>query len=418
MKRLFTVAALFGCVAIVAACAGAGCDPSGLAPGLTGEGLNQPGDGSPSIFVSPAEQDVADDEDAILVAETANLPEAGADADGIHGAAKLRWTITKGGGGFKPVSTSGPAAQAAPTIDTVPDGQFGNVAVYVPVLGSSGTVEIRVEVIRPTDRTVINEFGEASQELEDLVLTSADAVIHINDLLRLELTPPFTKLPSGGVVELKAVFKAEEDDLAGPDDAEGAGEEPADEPSDIHYEWKMTGLAGAGDLQSQADSDTAVFTAFTEAATFTISVKTTETLADGTELVNGPAYAVVQVDPSLRTVNTFSYYLARDESTDADYYNIFAWVYIPKIQGALSYSVVGQDMHDDEYYSEGWSWSFSRNVTTDVFSGNLEESGGAYRFGLSSAGGSIASGGLAGAYGWMDARFSGMRVLVTAVVGD
>lgn len=418
MKRLFTVAALFGCVAIVTACAGAGCDPSGLAPGLTGEGLNQSGDGSPSVFVSPADQDVADDEDAILVAETANLPEAGADADGIHGAAKLRWTITKGGGGFKPVSTSGSVAQAAPTIDTVPDGQFGNVAAYVPVLGSSGTVEIRVEVIRPTDRTVINEFGEASQEHEDIVLASAGAVIHINDLLRLELTPPFTKLPSGGVVELKAVFKTEEDGLVDTEDTEDVGAEEADERINIHYEWKMTGLAGAGELQSQADSDTAVFTAFTEAATFTISVKTTEMLPDGTELVNGPAYAVVQVDPNLRTVNTFGYYLVRDESTDADYYSVVAWVYIPRIQGALSYSVVGQDMHDDAYYGEGWTWSFSRSATTDVFSGNLEESGGAYRFGLSSASGAITSGGLAGAYGWMEGRFSGMRVLVTAVVGD
>jgi hypothetical protein len=50
-----------------------------------------------------------------------------------------------------------------------------------------------------------------------------------------------------------------------------------------------------------------------------------------------------------------------------------------------------------------------------TFSG-LEESGGAYRFGLSSGGGPASFAG--DVFAHSDARFSGMRVIVTAVVED
>jgi hypothetical protein len=395
MKRMSLRTALTACTALLLTCSGAICD----SPGLTGGGLNKPGSGKTSVSLSPEDQDIRDDQDALLAATTANIPEAGTSADGIHEEARLRWTIMEGSGGLKPVSTEAAAGDALATIDTFPDGDYGNVATFVPLLDSSGTVKVRVEVIRPTNRTVINEFGEASQEFENIVLATADAVIHINDLLRLELTPKFTKLPSGGKLQLRAVFQAED-----------TAEESPSTATSIRYDWRMTGPAGAGDLQSSSDSDTATFTAFSEAATFTISVRTTETLEDGSQRINGPASAVVQVDPKLRTVNTFGYYFARDESEDADYYNVVAWVYVPRIDNALTYTVVGQDMHDESYYGDGWSWSFTAGLS------GLEVSDGEYRFGLSSASG--AAGGAGDAIGWMDGRFAGMRVLVTAVVQE
>lgn len=382
-----------------------GCDPSGLAPGLTGE--SNPllgGSTSPSIEVTPGEQNITDQDYAFLYASTANLPEASTDNDGIHAAARIRWTIVSGTGGLNLVDPNSSASlNNAKTIDTDPATDFGGAVLYFPDLGTSGEIVVKAEVIRPTDRTVINEFGEASQEHEDIVLATAQGIIHVNDELRLRLTPPVTILPSGGTVSLEAVLEALSG-TSGQDDL------------NFRYEWNMTGLAGAGDLQSSPDSKTAVFTAFTEAATFTITVKAIETLSDGRELVNGPASATVQVDPKLRTVNTFGYYLSRDESADSDYYNVVARVYIPKVQGAISYRIVGQGMHDSAYYGTGYSWSFSGNPPTGSIP--IVEVGGGYSFGLSSASGSIASGGLAGAFGWMESRFAGMRVIVTATVAN
>lgn len=383
-----------------------GCDPSNLAPGLTGESNPLlPGTAGPSIELTPTEQNISDQEYAFLYASTANLPEASTDNDGIHAAARIRWTIISGTGGLNLVDPNSSASlNNAKTIDTDPASDFGGAVLYFPDLGTSGEIVVKAEVIRPTDRTVINEFGEASQEHEDIIVATAQAVIQVNDELRLRLTPPVTTLPSGGTVSLKAILEALN------------GTTPEKAGLKIRYEWNMTGLAGAGDLQSSADNDTAVFTAFTEAATFTVTVKAIETLTDGSEKVNGPASATVKVDPKLRTVNTFGYYLSRDESTDSEYYSVVARVFIPKVQGAISYRIVGQGMHDGAYYGTGWSWNFSGDPPTGSIP--IEDEGGAYSFGLSSAGGSIASGGLAGAYGWMESRFSGMRVIVTATVRD
>ncbi len=124
----------------------------------------------------------------------------------------------------------------------------------------------------------------------------------------------------------------------------------------------------------------------------------------------------MRVDPKLRTVTTFGCYFSQDVSTDPEVYVVTAFVYIPRVQGATSYSVVGQGMHDSAYYGTGWSWYFSGNPPTGGIP--IEDVGGGYRFGLSLASGSLASGGLAGAYGWMDSRFSGMRVIVTAAVPE
>ncbi|MDX2199149.1 MAG: hypothetical protein SF069_09280 [Phycisphaerae bacterium] len=383
----------------------AGCDVSGLAPGLTGDSNPLlPGSAEPSIVVTPADQNIDDQEYAFLYASTANLPEASTDNDGIHGPAQIRWTIVSGAGGLNLVDPSSTATlNNAKTINTDPASDFGGAVLYFPDLGTSGEIVVKAEVIRPTNRTVINEFGEPVQEQEDIVIATAQAVIHVNDELRLKLTPPVTVLPSGGTVSLEAVLEALSG-TSGQDDL------------NLRYEWNMTGLAGAGDLQSSPSSKTAVFTAFSEAATFTVTVKAIETLEDGTERVNGPASATVKVDPRLRTVNTFGYYLSRDESTDPAYYSVVARVFIPKVQGAISYRIVGQGMHDSAYYGTGWSWSFAGDPPTGSIP--IMEEGGGYSFGLSLAGGSIASGGLAGAYGWMDSRFSGMRVIVTATVAD
>ena len=382
-----------------------GCDPSGLAPGLTGESNPfLPGGSGPSIEVTPADQNISEQEHAFLYASTANLPDASTDNDGIHAAARIRWTIVSGTGGLNLVDPASTAAlNNASTLTTDPATDFGGAVLYFPDLGTSGEVVVKAEVIRPTDRTVINEFGEASQEHEDIILATSQAVIHVNDELRLRLTPPVTILPSGGTVSLEAVLEALSG-TSGQDDL------------NFRYEWNMTGLAGAGDLQSSPDSRTAVFTAFSEAATFTVTVKAIETLSDGREQVNGPASATVKVDPRLRTVNTFGYYLSRDESTDSNYYSVVARVFIPKVQGAISYRIVGQGMHDSAFYGNGWSWSFSGDPPTGSIP--ITEEGGGYSFGLSSASGSYASGGLAGAFGWMESRFAGMRVIVTATVAD
>lgn len=377
---------------------GGTCDPSNLAPGLTGEGNPLlPGGNGPGIALSPADQDMTDQDYAFLFATTANLPEASTDNDGIHAAARIRWTIVSGSGGLNRIDPGTTAPDNATTLDTDPTTEVGSSVLYFPETGASGEVKIKAEVIRPTDRTVINEFGEPSQEHEDIVVATAEAVIHVNDRRRLRLTPPVTTLPSGGTVSLKATL---ENGLA--------------QGSTIRYEWNMTGLAGAGELQSSSDSDTAVFKAFTEAATFNVTVKAIETRADGSEEVNGPATAVVRVDPKLKTVTTFGYYFSRDESTDPSVYVVVARVYIPKVQGATSYSIKGQGMHDSAYYGTSWSWYFSGNPPTGSIP--IEDMGGGYSFGLSLASGSLASGGLAGAYGWMDSRFSGMRVIVTATV--
>lgn len=380
---------------------GAECDSAGL---------NLPGFGQPSLSLVPAEQDIADTDTAVLAVMTANLPEAATDAGGIHGEPMLRWTITQGGGGLRPFSASEAAPEKAAKIDTDPGDGYGNVVEYVPDSGASGVVTILVEAIRPTDRTTMNEFGEPVTEHEDVVIagTSAIAVVHVNDTLRLKLTPKSTTLPAGGVVSLKAVFTSD-----GSDGREGQVIAAPDSARSIEYEWGFFGTAGAADFQSQASSDTGVFTAFNEAAVFTITVKATVTYEDGSVEVNGPASATVQVDPKLKTVNTFGYYFAKDESTDGDYYYVVAWMYIPKIEGAISYTVVGQDMHDDAYYGTGLTFSFSKSG--DSFPG-MEDAGGDYRVGLSSASGAIPA--IDGAYAWMESRFSGMRVIVTAVVQE
>ncbi len=398
-----------GIILIVAFCVlspflAGGCDPSNLAPGLTGESNPLlPGNTSPSIEVTPNEQFINDQEYAFLYASTANLPEASTDNDGIHAAARIRWTIVSGSGGLNRVDPNSSAnLDNAKIVDTDPATDFGGAVLYFPDLGTSGDIVVKAEVIRPTDRTVVNEFGEASQEHEDIIVATAQATIHVNDELRLKLTPPVTILPVGGTVSLKAVLEALN------------GTTPDEAGLNIRYEWNMTGLAGAGDLQSSPDNDTAVFTAFTEAATFTVTVKAFETLADGSEKVNGPASATVQVDPKLRTVNTFGYYLSRDESTDPDYYNIVARIFIPKVEGAIGYKIVGQGMHDSAYYGTGWSWYFSGNPPTGIIP--IEDVGGGYSFGLSSGSGAAAFAG--DVYAWMDSRFAGMRVIVTATVAD
>lgn len=384
----------FALVAFIPVLMGGACDPSGLVPGLTGNG--------PSIVVSPPDQDITDSEYAFLYASTANLPEPSTDSDGIHAAARIRWTIVSGTGGLNRIDPSATTGlENAKTLDTDPATDVGGAVLYFPDLGTTGEVTVKAEVIRPTQRTVINEFGEPSQENEDIIIATAQAVIHVNDLRRLQLTPPVTTLPSGGTVSLQATLERETGEVEG---------------TDVRYEWNMSGLAGAGELQSSADSDTAVFKAFTKAATFNITVKAIETLADGSERVNGPASAVVRVDPKLKTVTTFGYYFSRDESTDPSVYVVVARVYIPKVEGATSYSIVGQGMHDSAYYGTHWSWSFSGNPPTGSIP--IIEMGGGYSFGLSLASGSLASGGLAGAYGWMDSRFSGMRVIVTATLPE
>lgn len=381
---------------------GGACDPSNLAPGLTGESNPLlPGGSGPGIAVSPADQDMTDQDYAFLFATTANLPEPSTDNDGIHAAARIRWTIVSGTGGLNRIDPSSSSPDNAKTLDTDPATAVGSSVLYFPDAGASGEIKIKAEVIRPTDRTVINEFGEPSQEHEDIVVATAQAVIHVNDRRRLRLSPPMTTLPSGGTVSLKATLDK--------DVAQGQG-------SSIRYEWNMTGLAGAGELQSSSDNDTAVFKAFTEAATFNVTVKAIETRVDGSEDVNGPATAVVRVDPKLKTVTTFGYYFSRDESTDSSAYAVVARVYIPKVQGATSYSIKGQGMHDSAYYGTSWSWYFSGDPPTGIIP--IEDMGGGYSFGLSLASGSMASGGLAGAYGWMDSRFSGMRVIVTATLAD
>lgn len=376
---------------------GQSCDSSG--------GLNLPGFNKATLFVQPDEQDIADDEDTLLIAETANLPEPSTDSDGIHAAAMIRWEIMAGGGGLRTVSGSVAAGEKSNMVVTDPTTDYGSVVQYVPDFDQSGTVMVHITLIRPTDRTEIDAFGMPHTQHEDIVLAEDDAIIHVNDKRRLAITPKATVLPAGGMVTLQAIFNAPNDDPSLPDVKD----------SDVTYEWNYSGLAGAGSLESSPDSDSAVFTAFNEAATFTISLKTTETLKDGKTLVSGPVYATVQIDPKLNVVHTFGYYFSKDESDDPDYYSVVAWVYVPKIQGAISYTVVGQDMHDDAYWGTGHTWGFSAADST--FSG-LEDDGGSYRFGLSSAGGAIASNGIGGAFAWMESRFSGMRVLVTAVVQE
>lgn len=368
-------------------------------------GLNLPGFNKATLSVQPDTQDIADDEDTILIAETANLPEPSTDSDGIHGPAMIRWKITSGGGGLRAVSVTQTAGDKAAEVVTDPSAEYGNVVQYVPDLDQSGEVKIHIDVFRPTDRTEIDQFGAPQTQHEDIVVAEDEAIIHVNDKRRLAITPKATVLPAGGTVTLKAVFNAPNDDPSLPDVKD----------SEVTYEWNYSGLAGAGSLESSPDSDSAIFTAFNEAATFTISLKTTETLKDGKTLVSGPVYATVQINPKLNVVHTFGYYFSKDESDDPDYYSVVAWVYVPKIQGAISYTVVGQDMHDDAYWGTGHTWGFS---TADSTFGGLEDEGGSYRFGLSSAGGAIASNGIGGAYAWMESRFSGMRVLVTAVVQE
>ncbi|MCB9854580.1 MAG: hypothetical protein H6818_02750 [Phycisphaerales bacterium] len=381
--------------------AGADCEDTGL---------NIPDPIATSLSVAPEDQDISDTDTAILAAMPENPPAASTDADGIHADPRLRWTITQGGGGLRAFSVDEAAPEKSPTIDTDIGDGFSNVVEYVPDSGASGEVRIKVEVYRPTDRIDVNSFGEPVMEHEDIVVASAEAVVHVNDALRLKLTPKATTLPAGGVVSLKAVFTSD-----GSDGREGQIISAPASVKSIEYEWHYFGLAGAADLQSDPNSDTAVFKAFNEAAAFTITVKATVTYDDDRVEVNGPASATVQIDPKLKTVNTFGYYLSKDESTESDFYYVVAFVYVPKIQGAISYAVVGQDMHDDAFYGTGANWAFSQ--AGGSFSG-LEDVGGDYRFGLSSASGAIASGGLGGAYSWMESRFSGMRVIVTAVVQE
>ena len=253
----------------------AGCDVSGLAGGLTGEENPFLSDNtSPRVEVTPGDQDIDDQDYALLYASTANLPEASTDNDGIHAAARIRWTIVSGTGGLNLVDPASSAAlNNASTLTTDPATDFGGAVLYFPDLGTSGEIVVKAEVIRPTDRTVINEFGEPILEHEDIVIATDQAVIHVNDELRLKLTPPVTTLPAGGKVSLKAILEAlqsagEAPNLPG--EAPGAGGDDAD--LNVRYEWNMTGPAGAGDLQSSPDSDTAESTAFSEAATFTVTV--------------------------------------------------------------------------------------------------------------------------------------------------
>jgi hypothetical protein len=391
---------------------GAACNVAGLSDGLTGEGNPfLPGNSEPFVEVSPTEQDIADTDYAVLLATTANLPEASTDNDGIHAAPLLRWKVLSGGGTLETVDRSATTLENNTTLDSDPTGEFGSAAIYFPDAGASGAAVVQCEVIRPTNRTVIDEFGEAQQEMEDIVVATSRATIHVNDSGRLKLTPSATTLPAGGVLSLKAILEAEISD--GIDEA--TNDEDA-EPSELVYEWNMTGLAGAGELQSATDSDTARFTAFTEAATFTISVKTRETTPDGRVIVNGPAHAVVKVDPKLRTVNTFGYYLSKDDETAAGSYYVVAYVYFPKIEGAINYTVVAQGMHDEAYYGEGYTWNFS--VVNGQIYGGATDDGGAYKVGLSSATGSTLGDNLSNAFAWMESRFSGMRVIVTATVQD
>ncbi len=398
----FTLVALLCAAVLVAPIA---CDSASLLGGL--------GD-KPAIEIAPADQEITDHDYAILHASTANVPEPSEDSDGIHLAAMLRWEIVSGGGTLERVDPESTALENAKIMKTDPANEYGAVVLYFPESGASGEVTIKCEIIRPTERTVINEFGEPVRESEDISIASSEAIIHVNDMMRLRLTPPTTTLPAAGTVSLKAIFEIEPSDI--PDMDPGDADSPQAEPANIRYEWSMSGLAGAGELQSQSDSPDAVFTAFAEEATFTISVKTIETLEDGEEVVNGPAHAVVHVDPKLKVVHTFGYYLASDFSDDPDSYWVVAWLYFPKIQGAISYQIVAQGMHDDAFYGTGWTWNLT--VAADGSITDIHDAGGSYRIGMSGASGSIASGGLGGAYAWMESRFSGMRAIVTAVVRE
>lgn len=408
-QRLNRISALVALIPLL----NGGCDPSNLAPGLAGDSNPfLPDNTSPSIAVTPGDQDIDDQDYAFLYASTANLPEPSTDNDGIHAAAQIRWTIVSGTDGLNLVDSSA-SLNNAKTIDTDPATDLGGAVLYFPDLGTSGEVVVKAELIRPTDRTVINEFGEALQEHEDIILATSQAVIHVNDELRLKLTPPVTTLPAGGRVSLKAILEALQNaegtpDLPGEEADAGGG----DAVLNIRYEWNMTGLGGAGDLQSSPDSDTAGFTAFSEAATFTVTVKAIEVLNDGGERVNGPASATVKVDPKLRTVNTLGYYLPKNVSTDPAYHYTVAWVYFPKIEGAISYRIVGQGMHDNAYYGTSWSMAVEGPPPAG---GSVEDTGSEYRVGLSSSS-SAASGG--DAIAWMDSRFSGMRVIAKVTVAN
>ena len=134
---------------------------------------------------------------------------------------------------------------------------------------------------------------------------------------------------------------------------------------------------------------------------------------DGSERVSGPASATVKVDPRLRTVNTFGYYLARNESTDPAIQSTIAWVYFPKIEGATLYQIYGQGMHDDSYYGTSWSMSVAGPPPPGS---NVEDTGSEYRVGLSAHSSHISGAG--GARAWMDSRFAGMRVIVKVTVAD
>jgi len=402
-KRSVRIVRILLLPVLAVAMAGATCDPTGLAGGLTGE--SNPllgGSGKPSITVSPPEHFMRDKDYVILFAKTANLPAASTDADGIHQDPKIRWTLVSGSGGLNLVDPAAEVSIHSPTLMTDPATEFGRAVLYFPDVGTNGDVVVRADAVRPTDRTVINEFGEPVQEHEDIVLASSEVVIHVNNELRLRLTPPVTTLPGAGTVTLKAI-------------AEPEGAPTGLAVDDLRYEWGFSGLAGAGTLSASPDSDTAVFTAGTEAATFTVRVKAFEKVDGGGEREIGTAGAVVEVDPELKTVITFGYYIVEFGADSCDGYNANSYVYFPKIAGALSYTVYGEGMHDPYYWGTErvWSWSAAdiRPRSGNLCAG-LDEIGGAYRFRLTAASGTDIAGYIAAS----DARFAGMRVIVKAVV--
>lgn len=369
--------------------------------------------GTPQIYLEPTEQDIPDGGYALLHATHSNLPQS----DETHEPTILRWRVLSGGGTLGRVGTGDVNVESNPVLETLPElSDFGNVAAYFPDAGATGEARIQVEAITQiVRRNVVQPDGSVRDEHDEEVVASATAIVRVNDELRLRLTPEQTGLPGGGTVTLTARFLNRTFDDFTAANAVLAGALGLAQPQPtVQYEWDSDGPAGAGSLSGNTpDSNTVTFTAGVERATFVISVRTTETFPDGSIRINGPARAVVHVDPDLETVTTFGYYLTRIENTWDIGAEVVGWMYFPRVPGAISYSVRADGITDfTNAFGPTHSWSFSPDSSGQLH--GAQDAGGAYRVGLSSWAGSW--GGVNGAFNWLQGRFSGMRVQVSAVV--
>lgn len=300
----------------------------------------------------------------------------------------------------------------ATSVDTDPASDFGDGIIFFPNAGFSGDAVVTADLIQITHYT---DEASGIQRDEVVVKKSATATIHVDDLHRLKLTPPQTRLPFGGSVGLVARLEAPDNTSSAAGGASGSA------VTATRYEWLMGGLAGAGELISAPDSASATFNAFSEEAVFTVSVKVIETRADGSEVINGPAKAVIHVERDLRTVHTFGYFVAEDSSqyvgcNDPTRHCVRANVYFPRIQKAISYSVVVVGFNDPAAYGDHHAWGWQAGENGSISDPAVHAVGSEFVVGLAGGSGPIESYGETVAY--YTTRFAGIRVLVSAVVDD